>query len=188
MRILNCFVLSACLVIVSCGGSRKGEQVVMGGSADTLIVGDGTSTSASETKNSAAAKLKPVVPEKAKSFEDFSVSEIYGGKPAKPDFGSHPPLSMYKTVITRGTKRGANFAGKYAFITWGCGTGCQQSAIVDVTSGRIFPGKEASAGYSFKNSSRFLIVNPRDTSVATTNAPKPEYYVWENETLTPAEP
>jgi hypothetical protein len=182
------FLLFVSIIFVSCGGSRKGEQVAMGGGADTLIVGDGTATSASDVKNSASQKLKPVVPEKAKSFEDFAVSEIYGGKPAKPDLGSHPPLSKYKTVITRGTKRGVNFAGKYAFVTWGCGTGCQQSAIVDVTNGRIFPGKEATAGYSFKISSRFLVVNPRDTTMAMTNAPKPEYYVWENETLTPVEP
>jgi hypothetical protein len=57
-----------------------------------------------------------------------------------------------------------------------------------VTNGRIFPGKDATAGYSFKNSSRFLIVNPRDTTVNVPNAPKQEFYVWENETLTPIEP
>lgn len=182
--ILSIFVS---ILFISCD-DRKGEQVAMGGAADTLVVGDGSAASSSEQKGSATAKLKPVVPEKEKSFEDFTVNEIYSGKPSKPNFGSYPALSMYKTVITRGTARGANFAGKYAFVTWGCGTGCQQSAIIDVENGRIFPGKEATAGYSFKNNSKFLVVNPRDTTSNAAGVPKPEYYVWDNETLTPVEP
>ncbi|HYF02288.1 MAG TPA: hypothetical protein VEC36_02850 [Patescibacteria group bacterium] len=183
--ILSIFVA----VLMAACESRTGEKLIANsGPADTLVVGDGTAESVSEKRNSATTKLKPVVPEKEKTFADFPAIETASGKPVKPNFATHPPLSKYKTVLTRGTARGANFAGKYAFVTWGCGTGCQQSAIVDVTNGTIFPGKEARGGYKFTKESRFLIVNPRDSVAVDANMPKPEYYVFENGNLTPIEP
>ncbi|MES2767035.1 MAG: hypothetical protein V4642_14265 [Bacteroidota bacterium] len=188
MRTRIILSLFASFLLFSCE-NRTGEKLATNsGPADTLLVSDGSAESSSEKKTSATGKLKPVVPEKEKTFEDFPAGEVFAEKPSKPNFGTNPPLSMYKTVITRGTARGANFAGKYAFVTWGCGAGCQQSAIVNVETGRIISGKEATAGYSFKKDSKFLIVNPRDPNIKDPTAPKPEYYIWENETLTPIEP
>ncbi len=188
MRTRIILSLFASLLLFSCE-TRTGEKLATNsGPADTLVIGDGSAQSSSEKKSSATGKLKPVVPEKEKTFEDFPAGEIFSAKLSKPNFGTYPAFSTYRTVITRGTARGANFAGKYAFVTWGCGGDCRQSAIINVENGRIFPVKQATGGYSFKKDSKFLIVNPRDPAIKDPTAPKPEYYVWENENLTPIEP
>jgi len=35
---------------------------------------------------------------------------------------------------------GAKFAGHYAVGEWGCGTGCTQTAVVDVRTGAVYEG------------------------------------------------
>jgi len=34
---------------------------------------------------------------------------------------------------------GANFAGHYAIVQWGCGSPCLMAAIVDLVNGRVLP-------------------------------------------------
>lgn len=46
----------------------------------------------------------------------------------------------YRTVLLKGAAEGANFAGHYSIVGWGCGTSCVQFAVVDLESGQvIFP-------------------------------------------------
>jgi hypothetical protein len=45
---------------------------------------------------------------------------------------------MFRTVLREGVREGANFAGHYALVSFGCGTACMISAIVDVRNGRVF--------------------------------------------------
>ena len=73
----------------------------------------------------------------ADSFEQYVVS-VYGGPSAKPNFQSLPGSINFRTTIRDGIKQGANFAGHYAIVTFGCGTGCSSSFLVDVKSGEIF--------------------------------------------------
>ena len=73
----------------------------------------------------------------ADSFEQHAVS-VYSGPPAKPKFQSLPGSKEYKTRISDGIKQGASFAGHYTIVTFGCGTGCSASFLVDVKSGNIF--------------------------------------------------
>lgn len=73
----------------------------------------------------------------AHSFEQYAVP-VYRGPIAKPNFNSKPGSIRFKTVIRNGLKEGVNFAGHYAIVGAGCGTGCAFAYLVDVKSGRIF--------------------------------------------------
>lgn len=73
----------------------------------------------------------------ADSFEQHVVS-VYHGPSAKPNFQSLPGSRMFRTKINEGIKQGVNFAGHYAIVTFGCGTSCTFSFLVDVKSGKIF--------------------------------------------------
>jgi len=75
-------------------------------------------------------------------------------------------------------RRGVNFAGHYVFVEWSCGTNCQQSAVVDAITGRVYPGPEGTHGYSFKTDSRLLITNPPGSGRDADSIP-PEYWLWE---------
>lgn len=59
----------------------------------------------------------------ARSFEQYAVP-VYRGTTAKPNFKSKPGSIRFKTMIRDGFKEGVNFAGHYAIIVFGCGTGC----------------------------------------------------------------
>lgn len=44
----------------------------------------------------------------------------------------------YKTVISFGANKEANFAGHFRVVTWGCGSDCHQFAIVDLKKRTVF--------------------------------------------------
>jgi hypothetical protein len=63
---------------------------------------------------------------------------------------SHKDASMFRTNLRNAAKEGVNFAGHYILTTWGCGTNCSQSAIIDARNGRVFfPRILAGAGFGF---------------------------------------
>lgn len=51
---------------------------------------------------------------------------------------SHKHANGYRTNLRNAAKEGVNFAGHYILTTWGCGTNCSQSAIIDARNGRVF--------------------------------------------------
>ena len=88
-------------------------------------------------------------------FEDYRVSERFSGQPAKPILVTREQR-LYRTRITQGALRGdrivadgksgrliekpgANFAGHYVVIQWGCGSQCVMMAIVDLKTGNVYP-------------------------------------------------
>lgn len=71
------------------------------------------------------------------SFEQYGVP-VYRGAIATPNFKSKSGSVRFRTVIRDGLKEGVNFAGHYAIVGAGCGTGCSFAYLVDVKSGRIF--------------------------------------------------
>jgi hypothetical protein len=75
-------------------------------------------------------------------FGDYPATNLFKGRPAKVDFKSHPQARMYRTQLRDQTKRGANFAGHFRLVTWGCGTSCQSFAIVDCETGRVYFKKD----------------------------------------------
>lgn len=63
---------------------------------------------------------------------------------------SHRTANMFRTNLRNAAKEGVNFAGHYILTTWGCGTNCSQSAIIDARNGRVFfPSELEGAGFGF---------------------------------------
>jgi len=118
-------------------------------------------------------------------FEKYTVPEIYRGKATAVDFSSYPEAEQFRTVIRTGVSKGPNFAGHYAVIEWGCGTSCQNHAIVDVESGKVIEfGLQSFYGVAHKLNSSLLIVNPavnlpEDSEQAITT----DFYVWQDNNL-----
>lgn len=102
--------------------------------------------------------------------------------PRKLNFDSSEFKKRYITAITHGVNElGVNFAGKYCLVSWGCGSPCQSSAIVDMKTGMVYNGLPSAVGYRFKKNSRVLITNPPDSSDYFPKArivPYPEQYAW----------
>ncbi|MEC4891419.1 MAG: hypothetical protein SAL07_03555 [Oscillatoria sp. PMC 1051.18] len=119
-------------------------------------------------------------------FEDYPASEVFTGNPAAVDLNSHPQARRFRTALQEGIKNGANFAGKYAVVTIGCGTSCQQIAIVDVSTGKVFMSEVGSElGVKHRLDSRLLVINPPE-NLENINLPeelKTQYFVWENNSL-----
>ena len=101
-------------------------------------------------------KFKP-----SKTFKDFPVTEKFKGKPAKElNFSTCKYGKLYKTASKKALKSGPVFAGRFAFASINCGTGCYSSTIIDMKTGKVYDGPHASSGYQYKLNSRLLIVNP----------------------------
>ncbi|HBG69225.1 MAG: hypothetical protein A2W93_04205 [Bacteroidetes bacterium GWF2_43_63] len=102
-------------------------------------------------------------------FCDFDVAEIYSGKLAMPDFSTDRSALKFVTRIKNGCEdEGVNFAGHYTIVTWGCGSSCQQMAIVDRITGKIIysqlPFMNNYSGSEFRKDSRMLIINAESLS------------------------
>jgi hypothetical protein len=75
-------------------------------------------------------------------FSDFKVEEHFRGKPAPVNLASDPQAKTYRRMLREGARTGPNFAGHFTIVTWGCGTACQQFAIVDASTGKVFFSRE----------------------------------------------
>ena len=76
-------------------------------------------------------------PPRVPRFEDYPVKEVYRGRPAAVRLDSRR-ARLFRTRLREDSRRGPNFAGRYAFVFWGCGTGCAQSGLVDLKTGRVY--------------------------------------------------
>ena len=71
-------------------------------------------------------------------------------KNVKVNLKSHKNAKSYRTNLRNAAKEGVNFAGHYILTTWGCGTNCSQSAIIDARNGKVFfPTQLEGAGFGF---------------------------------------
>jgi hypothetical protein len=104
---------------------------------------------------------------------------------------SHKNANMFRTNLRNAAKEGVNFAGHYILTTWGCGTNCSHSAIIDARNGRVFfPDQLEGAGFGFcelpddtepivhKADSRLLILSGfKGGDLGLDNAPCGIYYL-----------
>lgn len=104
-------------------------------------------------------------------FNNFKVDRIHKGRLASPNFNTDSNSRQFITKIKEGCKeKGVNFAGHYTIVEWGCGTSCQEMAIVDRISGQIifsqvpFDTVDGHSGISYQVDSRMLIVNTETLS------------------------
>lgn len=96
--------------------------------------------------------------------EVLEAEDLYEGEIASVDFSSDPEAEMFATVIRQEQNRGPNFAGHFTVATWGCGTECQEHAVVDSITGEIVKYKIMSQyGASYSPDSNVLVTNPKDS-------------------------
>lgn len=112
-------------------------------------------------------------------------------KNVKVNLRSHKNANMFRTNLRNAAKEGVNFAGHYILTTWGCGTNCTQSAIIDARNGRVFfPDQLEGAGFGFcelpddtepivsRADSRLLILSGfKGGDLSLNNAPCGIYYL-----------
>jgi hypothetical protein len=71
-------------------------------------------------------------------FEDYPVTEKWSG-PSAPLKLTSRSGRMYRTRLTTASKEAPNFAGRYRFAIWGCGSNCAAGAVVDLPTGAVYP-------------------------------------------------
>jgi hypothetical protein len=89
---------------------------------------------------------------------------LFTGPKAQVNYASNLTQAQeFRTQIDEAVAAGPNFAGKYAVAQWGCGTGCQGHAVVNVESGKIVAfGPQTEAGLGISPESPVMITNPRE--------------------------
>ena len=127
-------------------------------SNNVRIYGD---TSVDKEKIShASLKFEPFI-----SFDDFKISTVDNKSKAELNLNSHSKAKMFRTRLNEEySTESPNFGGHYTFVSFGCGTACQNSLLIDRQTGIIYDSPAASLGYEFRADSRMLLVNPPDTS------------------------
>lgn len=96
----------------------------------------------------------------ALQFEDYPVDTVFEGEPAPVDFGSWPEAYTFRTRIRDAVAQGPNAAGRYTVASWGCGTLCQASAVIDAVTGEIAEfGMVTHYGLEHRLDSRLVILN-----------------------------
>lgn len=101
------------------------------------------------------------------TFKDFAKVESFTGTPASVQFTSWKEAVNFKTALSEGAKNGPNFAGHFTVISWGCGTSCQSSAVVNAKDGTIVAfGIPSTVGLGYSKESLLLIVNPKERVLA----------------------
>jgi hypothetical protein len=82
------------------------------------------------------AQVKEREPVWALKFQDFSVMDVFKGRPAQPILTKDN--RAFRTRIRYGAAKGPNFAGHYTVVGWGCGAGCVANMLVDSATGRVY--------------------------------------------------
>lgn len=68
----------------------------------------------------------------------LAMDRVYQGRIQLPDFaGRDRQFATFRTRIANEMSTGPNFAGHYALVEMGCGTGCRFVVIGDVATGRV---------------------------------------------------
>lgn len=95
-------------------------------------------------------------------FEQYPARPIYSGPAASPVLRRGTEAWRYRTAIREAYQANrVNFAGHYVAIYWGCGTSCQQWAIVDARSGSVYMVPFPTGGLAdFRADSRLFIADP----------------------------
>ena len=99
------------------------------------------------------------------AFQDFAVETKLTGAPAAPNVASGR-AHMYRTLLRREGSKPPNLAGTYRLVTWGCGTCCNEFAIVNSKTGDVFfspfdvgcSQTDPNFSIDFKPDSRLLII------------------------------
>lgn len=75
--------------------------------------------------------------ERAPKFENYSIPLEIPVEHPKVDTKTTTTGRTYRTVLKNGIAAGANFAGHYTVVVWGCGSSCSSFAVVDLKTGQV---------------------------------------------------
>ena len=79
----------------------------------------------------------PATPPFSERFGQYPVG-VFQGPAVYPDFaGAQKPYANFRTRLNDAVKAGVNFAGHYALVQFGCGMGCTQGYMIDLTDGQV---------------------------------------------------
>jgi hypothetical protein len=122
-------------------------------------------------------------------FSSYPAKVLVESKDTAVDLSSNTKARRYRTVLRDGAAKGPNFGGGYTFVSWGCGTACQEFAVIDAKTGRVyFPKKvklnayqavtDGTPPFEYRLDSRLLILagSPNDGDEAGIF-----YYEWTGE-------
>jgi hypothetical protein len=125
-------------------------------------------------------------------FHDYAVKKQFKARPVPVSLKS-PEARMFRTRLREGARTGPNFAGHYTIVTWGCGTSCTNTAIVDALTGQVFFPPQLNpftypVGYGLGDSLG-IEYKPDSLLIVATGASDEDgragvyYYVWRNRKL-----
>jgi hypothetical protein len=154
------FAMSVC---AACGQPVANKsQAVIAPTAPTTSAAPGNSAASASTSpannasppNAVAGNFPPApaAPPFSERFGQYPVS-VFQGPVVYPDFaGAQKPYANFRTRLTDAVKGGVNFAGRYALVQFGCGMGCTQGYMIDLTNGQVAPlplGNLTNAGIEY---------------------------------------
>ena len=116
-------------------------------------------------------------------FEDYPSTEAFSVRPAPVVLASARYGPTYRTRLRAGAQSGPNFAGAFTVVTWGCGSSCQVSVIINARTGTLSQQTlRTTNGLEYRRESRLLIadpVHPGDSPLDTCAAcGTPAAYEW----------
>jgi hypothetical protein len=76
------------------------------------------------------------LPSSAPRFAQYPAPR-WQGRPATVEVTTHPRSQQFRTRLRQAARLGPDFGGHYRIVSWGCGTGCLEHAILDLRSGRV---------------------------------------------------
>ena len=144
--------------------------------------------------------LCPVVvfAEKTINYSQFP-ARVEAKSAVRINLKSHPEAKHYRTNLRNALANSdVNFAGKYILVSWGCGSGCSQGAIIDTRTGNVFFPNELQGVYAggltlgehdmleFKKNSFLLLIYGYSGSGFNPETPTHHgiyYYQWTGKVL-----
>lgn len=131
-------------------------------------------------------------------FEDFTVTASWDRPPAPVKLTIRSER-MFRTQLANAARQPPNFAGRYRFTFWHCGSECGAGAIVDLQTGSVFPPPLGAHGdgwmrwiispaffegsaVDFRINSRLVVVKCgiNYSEALKANVPDVYYFVWED--------
>jgi hypothetical protein len=86
---------------------------------------------------------------KVPKFADFP-TKVEKRSTIRVNLSSHRTARMFRTNLREAAKGGVNFAGHFVVATWGCGTNCSDTGIIDARTGKVYFTRELQgAGFGF---------------------------------------
>ncbi|MDX2274215.1 MAG: hypothetical protein NW206_02095 [Hyphomonadaceae bacterium] len=83
-------------------------------------------------------------------FSEYPSLGQLEGAVISPDFrGEERSAAGYQTRIRRGITGGPNFSGHFTIIRWGCGTGCTDGVVADLSNGRVYDFPAGGERYAY---------------------------------------